>query len=212
MAEVRRQFLAAWTGERDPGAATLSRTLDPIHQRTLRIWRDADGRRRVNPVGDPPLPAEDLDRELPTERYEAVLPEGPVAIGDTWEVSGERLQRALGPGLGENPEGSLAATLREVRNLALDEDTPAEDYAVLALEVSAAGTQGTEEDAPRLEVRMSGELLFSLARGQVAAVSLRGTARLRQTRREGDAVLEVNGEGPVEVKKRFWFPARPKGR
>lgn len=209
VAEVERQFVSAWTGLREPGAPSLVRTLDPVHQRKIVIGKDADGKRKVWPRhGD--LPRDAIEGEMPTERYEAALPSQPVVIGESWVVEGEPFRRALGQGLGPKPKGRILCKLLEVREEALDALTPAERYAVVSMQVEASGQQGTTEDAPMMETTLKGELRFSLSRHKIATVHLRGEAHLTQTRKEGEAVLQLDGRGPVELKKRMWFPAKPR--
>lgn len=210
VAEVERSFAEAWDGTRLPGAASVTRELSPLHQRRIVVGLDDQGRRRVRPKGEPPIPVEALEEELHTERYEAVLPREPVAVGARWRIEGDRLRQTLGKGLGGSPDGRILCHFVEVREVALDEGAPKERYAVIALDVDAAGAQGDEEDAPRFRATLTGEVLFSLERRKVAKVDLQGEGRLRQTRREGEAVLELDGKGPLTVQKRAWFPEKPR--
>lgn len=210
VAEVERSFAEAWDGVRLPGAPSLARELSPLHQRRIVVGLDEEGRRRVRPKGDPPIPAAVLDEELHTERYEAVLPDRPVAVGTTWTIEGERLRRTFGKGLGPRPEGRIECRFAEVREVALDEGAPAERYAVIALKVQASGKQTDEDDAPRFSATLEGEVLFSLERRKIAKVELEGEARLRQTRRDGEVVVEVDGKGPLAIRKRAWFPEKPR--
>lgn len=212
VAEVERQFVEAWDGERLPGAANLSRELSPLHQRRITVGLDAEGKRKVQPVGDPPILEEVLEDELHTERWESVLPKDPVAVGATWTIEGDRLRRALGKGLGASPEGKIACRFAEVREVALDEGAPPARYAVVVVDVDAAGQHGTEEDAPRMRTTLHGEVLFSLDARKVAKVDLEGEARLRQTRRDGEVVVDLDGRGPITIRKRTWFPERPRGK
>ncbi|MCO5171677.1 MAG: hypothetical protein M9894_35690 [Planctomycetes bacterium] len=210
VAEVERSFAEAWDGLRLPGAGALTRELSPLHQRRIVVGLDDEGRRRVRPKGDPPIPVDVLDEELHTERYEAILPKEPVAVGAEWRIEGDRLRRTLGKGLGQQAEGRIVCRFVEVRELALDEGAPKERYAVISVDIDATGAQGDEEDAPRFRATLVGEVLFSLERRKVAKVDLQGEGRLRQTRREGESVLELDGKGPLTVHKRAWFPERPR--
>ncbi len=210
VAEVERSFAEAWDGLRLPGAPSLTRELSPLHQRRIVVGLDDEGERRVRPKGDPPIPAEVLDEELHTERWEAVLPAEPVAVGAAWTVEGDRLRRAFGKGLGPRPEGQIACRFAEVREVALDEGAAPERYAVIAVKVTAAGQQTDEDDAPRFSTTLSGEVLFSLQRRKVVKVDLEGEARLRQTRRDGETTVELDGKGPLSIRKRAWFPEKPR--
>lgn len=222
--EVRRAYQDAWSGTRQPGAPDLDLEPEPMHQRRVIVALDDRGRRVVRtPPEDPPLPEGALDDVLLSERYEAVLPAAPVAPGAEWTIEGEALATVLGPQLGDSPAGRIRCAFEGVRELTLDAEEwarlrpgepppPPEPYAVVALDVEASGRQGLEEDAPTMSVRMTGKLFFSLRAARIARLELAGTARLRQTRREGDVVAEVDGSGPVEILKRAWFPARPRRR
>lgn len=210
VAEVERTFLEAWDGVRLPGAANLQRDLSPLHQRKIVVGLDADGKREVRPRGDPPILAEVLEDELHTERYESVLPKEPVAVGATWTIEGDRLRRALGKGLGAKPEGRILCTFVEVREVALDEGATPERYAVITLDIDAAGAQSAEEDAPRFRATLTGEVLFALDRHKIARIDLEGEARLRQTRADGGATVELDGKGPLTIHKRAWFPEKPR--
>lgn len=210
VAEVERRFAEAWDGVRLPGAQAVEREQSPLHHRRILIGLDAEGRRRVRPATDPPIPSEALEDELHTERWEAVLPKEPVASGATWKLEGEALARALGKGLGAAPEGKITCRFAGVKKARLDEEGPVEELAVIEVTVDARGKQGEEEDAPLFSASLEGEVLFDLARRKVAKVDLTGEARLRQTRKDGEAVVEVDGRGPLTIAKRTWFPERPK--
>lgn len=213
VAEVHRHYLRDVLGARDPGEPTLRRSLGPLHQRRLVLRVDAEGRTRARTQeGSTSVSREAVADVVATERFEVVLPDAPVAVGERWEVDGRRVRRALGPGLGPSPTGTIACTLREVKLEALDDETPAERYALVDLVVEAGGRQSLAPDAPTLRAELRGTLRYSLRRRRVATVELTGTARLRQTRSEGDEVVELEGSGPMELRKRYWFPARPKKR
>lgn len=212
VATVERRFLEAWDGSREPGASNLDREPSPLHQRKIVVGLDAEGKRRVRPADDPPIPESALEDELHTERWEAALPPEPVGPGATWKVEGAALERALGNGLGEAPEGSITCRFVEVRKVALDEGLPERPHAVISVVVDARGVQGDEADAPRFSTKLEGELLFDPEARKLARVSLHGEARLRQTRRDGDAVMEIDGKGPLTIEKRTWFPERPPAR
>lgn len=212
VATVERRFLEAWDGSREPGASALDREPSPLHQRKIVVGLDAEGRRRVRPADDPPIPESALEDELHTERWEAALPPEPVGPGATWKVEGAALKRALGNGLGEAPEGSISCRFVEVRKVALDEGLPGRPHAVIAVVADARGVQGDESDAPRFSTKLEGELFFDLQAKKLAKVSLHGVARLRQTRTDGDAVMEIDGKGPLTIEKRTWFPERPPAR
>lgn len=223
--EVRRRYSEDWKGEREPGEQELEREAAPLHQRRIVIDLDDAGERRVKPASDPPIERDALEDERFGERYEEVLPPEPKAIGESWTIEGEQLRAALGKGIGEEAEGQIVCTLKEIKEEALDEHTPAERYAIVTLQVTTTGSMrdggqvappaGQDDDAPRMETELTGALRFSLAKKKIVTVELLGTARLRQTRKEKDAqgkesVLELDGKGPFELKKRFWFPERPK--
>lgn len=210
VAEVERRFAEAWDGLREPGAQALEREQSPLHHRRILIGLDAEGRRRVRPAAEPPIPTEALEDELHTERWEAILPKDPVASGAGWKLEGEAMARALGKGLGAAPEGKITCRFAGVKEAALDEGGPVERLAVIEVTVDARGKQGEEEDAPTFSATLRGEVLFDLARRKVAKVDLTGEARLRQTRKDGDAVVEIDGRGPLTIAKRTWFPERPK--
>lgn len=208
--ETRRRYSEDYEGLREPGARVMERKPAPLHQRKLVLDRDEQQRPRARLVSEPPVEKAVLDEERQGERYEAVLPPEPVAVGASWTIEGQALREALGGGLGEKAEGLITCTLRAVAEEALDEETPKEWLALIDLAVKAAGTQGSEADAPRIETELTGTLRFSLARRKVVALELKGTAHVSQVRRDGAISLTVDGKGPLELTKRYWFPERPK--
>jgi hypothetical protein len=210
-AEVERTFVSAWSGLRDAGAPTLKRDTDSMHRRTIVIRRTPDGKKKVSPKRGS-LPAADIQGEPLTERYEAALPKEPQAVGASWTVEGKDFVRALGRGLGDKPQGSMRCTLREVAQELVMPKAGLEPVAIIDLEVNASATRGEAADAPQLSAELKGELRFSLKRKKVVAVHLRGQARMRQTRSEEDVVMLLEGQGPMEIRKRTWFPAKPKRR
>lgn len=207
--QVERKFSSAWTGTRDPGSPSLSRELDAQHQRTIVIGRGQDGKRKVW-ARHGQIDKAAVAAEMPTERYDSALSTTPVTIGETWEVTGPDFQRAIGKGLGHSPKGKIVCTLKEITKASIQGKERPEPIAVIELTVDASARNGAEEDAPRMLINMKGRLRFSLKRHKIVTVELRGEARLRQTRREGDDVLELDGRGPISIKKRAWFPAKPR--
>jgi hypothetical protein len=207
--QVERKFSSAWTGTRDPGSPSLARELDPQHQRTIVIGRGQDGKRKVW-ARHGQIDKAAVSGEMPTERYDSALPKTRVAIGETWEVTGPDFQRAIGKGLGHAPKGKISCTFKEITKVSIQGEEAPEPIALVELQVEASARNGTEEDAPRMVINMKGRLRFSLKRHKIVTVDLRGEARLRQTRREGDEVLELDGRGPISIKKRAWFPAKPR--
>jgi hypothetical protein len=212
VAEVRREFLEDWEGTRLPGAQTLEREPTPLHHRTIVVGLDAEGKREVRPPEGVTVPKSILETELHTERYEAVLPQEPVAVGATWVVEGKRLERALSGLAGEDSEGKIECTFVEIREEAVDEETPADRFAIVKLALKATGKQGDDEEDPTLSTSMEGELRFSLARRKIVTVDLEGTARLEQVRKDGDVTATVDGRGPIEIHKRMWFPSADEQR
>ncbi|RMG13625.1 MAG: hypothetical protein D6731_11820 [Planctomycetota bacterium] len=206
---VRRAFVSAWSGLREPGAPRLTRSFDPLHRTVVVVRVDDDGRPRARlERGEAPRSA--LRGELLTERYEAALPTRPVAVGEEWSVEGAAFRQVLGRSLGDDVEGALHCSLREVREEALSPAEESERYAVVALRCEARGRRGEGPEAAILSADLEGSLRFSLRRHKIATVSLRGTARLEQVRSEGEHTLELRGEGPLEIKKRTWFPRKPR--
>lgn len=213
VAEVRRVFLDDWVGERDHGAHALKRRRSPLHHRRIIIGLDASGKREVRvPKGDPDLAASAAEHELHTERYEALLPRGRVAIGATWKVEGKAFQRAMGPKLGQ--KGGAVCVLKAVKTEALDARTPEDRYAVVQLTVRAGRETSSKtekrEEATALSATLKGELRFSLKRRKIVTVKLRGTARLKKTITEAGKTMTLQGKGPIIIRKRAWFPRRPK--
>lgn len=208
--QTRRRYSEDYQGTREPGARKMEREDAPLHQRKLLLDRDEQQRPRARVIGEPAVAAELLAQERAGERYEAILPAEPVALGASWTVTDERVSEALGGGLGKGAQGKITCTLRAIDEEPLDKQTPAEPLALIDLVVTASGKQGEEEDAPQIETELSGTLRFSLARHKVVAVELAGTAHLTQVRRDGAITLTLDGKGPLELKKRYWFPERPK--
>jgi hypothetical protein len=207
--QVERKFSSAWTGTRDPGAPALVRELDPQHQRTIVIGKGSDGKRKVW-ARHGQIEKGAVSAETPTERYDSALPKARVAIGESWEVTGPDFMRAIGNGLGDDPQGKIVCTLKEIREEVIQDGLPPEPLAFVGLVVEGSARHGKEADAPRMTVLLKGGLRFSLKRHKIVTVELRGEARLRQTRRDKDSVLELEGRGPMSIKKRAWFPAKPR--
>ena len=209
--QVERRFLEAWDGLRLPGARELERTPSPLHQRRVLVVRDREGRRRARlPEEDRvAVPREVLDDEGFTERWEALLPREPVAPGARWAVDGEALRAALGSGLARAEGEATASFVCLARGERLEPGAAPGDYAVVDLRLDVAGPVGDEPDAPRMRAVLTGSLWFDLAARKLAKVHLEGEARLRQTRTEGEATVELDGKGPLVISKRLWFPERP---
>ncbi|MGE0711988.1 MAG: hypothetical protein AB7N76_20455 [Planctomycetota bacterium] len=203
---VRRLYLDAWDGERAPGARSLTRTVSPLSGQKVEVWWDERARRRrARSPGDAlPLPRELLAEERLRERWDVALPREPVRVGEAWKLGKDELREALGPRLAQ--QGQLRCRLEAVRREELDPQTPAEDYAVVALELEA---EAEGEGGAKIRSRLKGQLRVSLQRRQVTTLELRGTARLESVREEDGHRLTISGEGPLELRKRAWFPRRP---
>lgn len=203
--EVRRRFVESWEGVREPGAQALERSMSPLHERTITVALDEEGERVAHPPRGVRIPKAVLAEERFNERFEAVLPDEPVAVGASWTVTDERLQQAL-PMAKDGSEGQIRCTLTAIREEAIDEDSPPDRYAIVTIKLDVTSKQGDAEDDPTLSFSMQGDLRVSLARRKIVSVDLLGTGRLQQTRREGETVATVDGKGPVEIHKRMWFP------
>jgi hypothetical protein len=206
--KVRRRYVSMWEGERPPGASNLQRKLSPLSGKSLEVWWDTKRDKRRARLSNTAhvVPSKLLDAEPLRERWDLVLPKDGVVVGQRWKVKDKDLRRALGPKLAES--GSLECRLVAVREEAIDKRTPPERYAVVSLKVR---TQVKEKGSGAVfTTQLTGKLRLSLARRQIASIELRGTATLTSTRTEGDHVLTIHGTGPLELRKRVWFPSKPR--
>ncbi|MCA8924066.1 MAG: hypothetical protein KDD82_19810 [Planctomycetes bacterium] len=213
VAAVTRTYLEAIERQRLPGSQKYERLESPLHGRTLTVGLDAEGKRTVGVEGKPALTAKDTEHEVYTERYEAALPDSPVAVGDTWSWSGARLRRAIGNGFGESPEGKIDCRFVEVKDEVLDPeltpDAAPEAYALIQVDLETEGRMGPQPDSPSMTCHLTGTLWYSLAERKLAKVELQGQAHIKSVEREDGVELTITASGPLKIAKRFWFPRKP---
>jgi len=129
---------------------------------------------KVEIEGDAAATLKKDDRSI-ANGADALLPPGPVAVGDTWEVSKENLDRLFG------------------------DDGPEQASATCKLESVAGGTakivvkMAVSEQTPggKMEATLEGPLLFGTASGRVQSMRLQGTAKM--------ASPMATFKGPIEM-------------
>jgi hypothetical protein len=166
--------------KQDAQTGKYIRTDDAIHGREVTIDRTAKGETRtgVDGVPEPELVALTLDDPLAR-----LFPTGPVAVGDTWEISGEGL-KAFYP-RGDFTEGRIVVVLRDVREF------EGRRCAFLGtnFDVSIGAPSGLKR-----ELRLKGMLTVWIDRGYVLAMTQSG----RMTTTGADPkTSEPNGEAAV---------------
>ena len=211
---ARRRYLEFRDLRRDPGAPRVEETTHPMEGREVMLRRRENG--RVSAVALDPSAAKAvglLGRALVIgERFGLALPQHPVAPGDSWEISGERLQRCLGEGLGGEGSGRMVATFEGVQTVPTEDEAKAEpeggngntqasrSLARIALTLELDSPLG--EGGPRIKAELKGVLLFDLDRHQIDSVTLEGDARFEnRTTEPTGATIEVVGRGPLKLHK-----------
>jgi len=170
-AKVRRTFVASVSTTLEAGGeATPRRTHAPFEGQTAILVADGDGTRIVGELdGEEELTAS--DRAL-ASRWEGLLPEAPVEVGESWTLS-EVAARRLLEGLEPTKASGWCKLLRV-------EEVEGATLARLQLELRA--TLASEPGRAR-ELEASGVVQWNVAGGRLAEVTLSG--ELRATDAEG---------------------------
>lgn len=164
----------------DPQTGKYIRTDHAIHGRKVTIERGDKGEARTGVDGVPEQELVALVMDDPLSRF---FPPGPVAVGDTWEISGEGLKKFYPRG--DFTDGRIVVSLRDVS----DAEGRRCAYLATNIDVSVTTAAGVKR-----ELRMKGTLTVWIDRGYVLAMSQSG----RMTTTGADPkTSEANGEAAV---------------
>lgn len=218
---ARRRYLEFRDLRRDPGAPRVEETVHPMEGKEVLLRRRENG--RISALALEPAAAKAvglLGRALVIgERFGLALPQNPVAPGDSWEISGERLQRCLGEGLGGEGSGRMVATFEGMQTVPVEAKgktrpgagagnaQATRSLARIALTLDLDSPLG--EGGPRIKAELHGVLLFDVDRHQIYSVTLEGDARFEnRTTDSTGATIAVVGRGPLKLSKQV-REARP---
>ncbi len=164
----------------DPQTSKYIRKDQPLNGRTVTVERK--GGREVygalQGVSEADLKAISIDDPL-TRLY----PDKPVAVGDTWEISGEGLKKFFPAG--DFTKGQIVVTLRDIKEI---------DGRRCALLVTNYDVSGQAADGVTRELRLQGTLTVWIDRGYILAMSQSG--RLK-TSGADPKTSQPNGEAAV---------------
>jgi hypothetical protein len=164
----------------DPQTGKYIRTDDAIHGRKVTIERGDKGDVRTGVEGAPEHELSALSIDDPLSR---LFPTAPVAVGDTWEISGEGLKKFYPRG--DFTDGRIVVSLRDVREF------EGRRCAFLGtnFDVSLTTSSGV-----RRELRLKGVITVWIDRGYVLALNQSG----RMTTTGADPkTSEANGEAAL---------------
>lgn len=122
---------------------------------------------------------DDDNLDLGTEDFDVMLPAEPVAVGEQWKVSRDKMVRVMGK---ETPkELETTCTLEEVT------EKDGAKVARIAVKVTMKG----EQDGAQVSCELAGPLLFDLSAGRALSITLKGTMKM--------TALGATFEGPMEL-------------
>ncbi len=145
------------------------------------------------PAGDPPLPTIDLATQRTIADVVAadaeMLPDGPVAVGDTWTARPRRAGDQVHPTLTFRVERFAD---RDGRRVA---------------ELSVEGRLASATDAMQLDGRVTGPSVVDLATGLTLESRLSGRLTTASEMAQGGMTMRMNGQGTVEQAARVTLDA-----
>lgn len=166
--------------KRDPGRDGMVRREKPLHGRKVTV-RIEDGKAAYDP--EEGLDAEAKNALRLEDNFAKTFPARPIAVGETWDVTGEALKSMF-----QDPkmDGKLTARLAEVK------DFQGRRSAFLDVRIDM---KGEAEGGVTVTVALKGSVIVWIERGYTLQAKLEGTTSLAARNDQ----YEMKGEGPMTV-------------
>jgi hypothetical protein len=165
---------------REPGAEEFARKENPLHGKKIVVALKEGKRTYEGAEGVEEKELQSLDLE---DEFANAFPAGPVAVGDSWEVSPEAVKKIFDD---DKLEGKMTVKLAEVK------DHEGRRCAFLDTQVEL---RGALEHGMTLAAKMKGTVVVWIERGYTLKANLEGTVTMKGKTEEA----EVSGEGPMTV-------------
>lgn len=165
----------------------------PLHGRTVTVERRGGRESHGALEGVPEAELKTVSLDDPLMR---LYPDKPVAVGDTWEISGEGLKKFFPAG--DFTKGQIVVNLREIKEV---------EGRRCALLITNYDVSGQAAGGVTRELRLQGTLTVWIDRGYILAMSQSGrlkTSGADPKTAEPNGEAAVSGElkaAPVEKKK-----------
>ena len=173
---------------KDPQTNKYIRKDDTVQGRTITISMQGGREQRTGGDG---VPEPELKALAFVDPLTRLFPEKPVAVGDSWDISGEGLKQFF-PG-GDFSEGRILVTLREVR------DIDGRKCAVLATKYDVSGKM---PDGVARQLELSGTLTVWIERGYILAMTQSGRLKItgadpKTQQPNGEAIITGELKGTI---------------
>jgi hypothetical protein len=166
--------------KRDPGQEGLVKREKALHGRKVTV-QIKDGKTTYDPE-------EGLDQEAKNslrleDNFAKTFPANPIAVGETWEVSGDALKSLFQD---QKMDGKLTAKLTEVKEF------EGRRSAFLDVKIEM---KGQAEGGVTITIALKGAVIVWIERGYTLQAKLEGTTSMAAKNEN----FEMKGEGPMTV-------------
>lgn len=168
----------------------VQETSQPGSGEGARVERPLHGKKAVATVKDGKVVYEGLEGDEDAKKefeleddFSKAFPKKPVAVGDSWDVTGEALRSIFD---NEKIDGKLTLKLAEIK------DHQGKRCAFLDAQLDV---KGKDEEGPELAIKVKGPIIVWIERGYTLQAKLEGTVSINLKTDEA----KVSGDGPMKI-------------
>lgn len=170
--------------QKERSGTGFKRIEKPLHGKKVTVSLQ-DGKKVVE--GAEGLDEETIQSLRLDDKFSRLYPKRPVAIGESWEVTGKDLQAAMEQ---ETMDGKVLLKLLEVKEI---------DQRRCAILEATFDVKGKDKQGIDLGMKLNGEIVVWLDRGYTLRIRIKGTVRMEAT----SVQMKMEAEGPMEAEITF---------
>jgi len=170
--------------QKPPGADEFQTKEKPLHKTRITVT-EKNG--KLSYEGGEGVDPKDLKKlDLEADKFSQTFPGKPIAVGESWEVAGEKARALFGKDDNDFKDGKVSCTLKEIKEI----DGRKCVVVDMDLDLTGKSAEGVE-----ISMSTSGQVIVLLDRGYAISVKLKGKVTMST---ENDQ-MTMHGEGPISI-------------